>query len=94
MIENIINPKKDDIKNIDIYATCLKTLISEISESFADIVCKTLSGSGLFRRVSINEINEELIDITNNLIKRFPALLTKNIAYLSKDFLIKDLLGN
>lgn len=40
--------KKEEIKNVDIYTTCLKTLINEIPEDFADIMCKTLAASGKY----------------------------------------------
>ena len=48
LITSITNAsKKEEISNIDIYATCLKTLINEIPENFAEIMCKTLATSGL-----------------------------------------------
>jgi hypothetical protein len=47
LIANITNPpQKDEIKNIDIYTTCLKTVINEIPECFAEIMCKTLVNNG------------------------------------------------
>ena len=48
LITNIANPgTKEEAKNADIYATCLKSLINEIPESFADIMCRTLARSGI-----------------------------------------------
>jgi len=47
LITSITNAqKKEEVSNIDIYATCLKTLINEIPENFAEIMCKTLANSG------------------------------------------------
>ncbi len=47
LINSITNAKsKEELSNIDIYATCLKTLINEIPEHFANIICKTLANSG------------------------------------------------
>mmetsp|Transcript_25555 Transcript_25555/g.22578 ORF Transcript_25555/g.22578 Transcript_25555/m.22578 type:complete len:527 (+) Transcript_25555:25-1605(+) len=95
LITNINNPqKKEDIKNIDIYATCLKTLINEIPEHYADIMCKTLVQAGLTKRTDTAEINEELIELTNHLLKRFSSFLYKNSNIFNKDALIKDLLKN
>jgi cullin-associated NEDD8-dissociated protein 1 len=95
LITSITNAqKKEEISNIDIYATCLKTLINEIPENFADIMCKTLANSGLVKRSDILEINEELIELTNHLLKRFTSFLYKNNKIFNKTVLIKDLLDN
>jgi len=95
LITSITNAqKKEEISNIDIYATCLKTLINEIPENHAEVMCKTLANSGLVKRTDIPEINEELIELTNHLLKRFTTFLYKNNNILNKDLLVKDLLKN
>lgn len=48
---------------------------------------------GLTKRTEVAEINEELIDITNHLLKRFSVFLSKQNSLLNKDVLIKDLLS-
>ena len=48
LINNIANPAtKEETKNVDIYTTCLKSLINEVPESFSEIICTTLAKSGL-----------------------------------------------
>jgi len=44
------------------------------------------------KRSDILEINEELIELTNHLLKRFTSFLYKNKIF-NKTLLIKDLLG-
>ena len=48
---------------------------------------------GLVKRTEIPEINEELIELTNHLLKRFTTFLYKNNNILNKDLLVKDLLS-
>ena len=59
LITSITNAqKKEEISNIDIYATCLKTLINEIPENHAEIMCKTLANSGeQFSRIKRRDSN-------------------------------------
>ena len=45
------------------------------------------------KRSELNEINEELIELTNHLLKRFTSFLYKNNNVLNKDLLVKDLLS-
>jgi len=47
LISNIANPATpEETKNVDIYTTCLKSLINEVPENFSSIICTTLAKSG------------------------------------------------
>lgn len=41
-MEYIIKADKKNKEIQDVYSTCVKTIISEVSENFAEIVCKNL----------------------------------------------------
>eukprot|EP00331_Platyophrya_macrostoma_P030086 CAMPEP_0176438094 /NCGR_PEP_ID=MMETSP0127-20121128/19061_1 /TAXON_ID=938130 /ORGANISM="Platyophrya macrostoma, Strain WH" /LENGTH=1232 /DNA_ID=CAMNT_0017821943 /DNA_START=32 /DNA_END=3730 /DNA_ORIENTATION=+ len=94
LVQNLVKPQKEDSKNYDIYSTCLKTLINEVTEELADLMCRTLANAGLLNRTDFPQINEELIEITNQLIKRFTDFLIKNPNVLDRTKLSKELLNN
>lgn len=94
LVKNLVKPQKEDTKNYDIYSTCLKTLIAEVTENLAELLCKTLSNAGLLQRTNIPQIDEELIEITNQLIKRFQDFLSKHTNVLDRAKLSAELLSN
>lgn len=94
LVKNLLNPQKEEVKNYEIYSTCLKTLITESTDSLADLLCRTFASAGLTQRTKFPEVNEELIEITNQLIKRFTPYLTKQTTVLDRTKLSKDLIGN
>ncbi len=87
----------------DIYATCLKTLISEADETFGKTLCCCLLGplvTGELHLVLIlagtgnksETVREQCMEILNELLKRFNAVLISNPAVLDKDTLMRNLL--
>lgn len=60
----------------DIYATCLKGLITDVPESYANVVCDTIMPILLqcILRKNTN-VAEEALEILTDLIKRFPGQL-------------------
>eukprot|EP00357_Protocruzia_adherens_P030504 CAMPEP_0115033814 /NCGR_PEP_ID=MMETSP0216-20121206/40191_1 /TAXON_ID=223996 /ORGANISM="Protocruzia adherens, Strain Boccale" /LENGTH=1233 /DNA_ID=CAMNT_0002412403 /DNA_START=112 /DNA_END=3813 /DNA_ORIENTATION=- len=82
----------------DIYATCLKGLISEVPESFCPILCNAILGrfvvEGIEKGAS-GEIREECVDILNDLLKRFGNILYQSTTLApNKDYLVNVLTDN
>lgn len=87
----------------DIYATCIKTIINKVPDTFAEIVCnsilKNCFGGKLYifqglikfllglKNIKDSGLEEELIEIINNVLKKFTIFLfTYNNAYLKNEY--------
>ena len=77
----------------DIYATCLKTLISEADEGFGKTLCTCLltpliKGTGH----KLETVKEVCIEIANELFKRFSAVLVSNPLLVDNEALLMNLI--
>jgi len=79
----------------DIYATCLKTLISEADETFGKTLCNCLLPP-LIRGTEhkLDTVREQSMEIANEILKRFSTVLAVNPASLDKDKLMNNLISN
>lgn len=77
----------------DIYATCLKTLISEADETFGKTLCNCLLPP-LTRGTEhkLDTVREQCIEIANEVLKRFSSVLAANPLALNKDVLMDNLI--
>lgn len=78
----------------DVYATCLKTLIGEAGESFGATLCSALLDP-LVNNTGhkMDEVTEQCIDLTNDLLKRFNVVLVHNPKMIKREVLMKNLIN-
>jgi len=78
----------------DIYATCLKTLISEADLSFGKTLCSALLDPLIAGTGHKNDaVKETCIEITNDLLKRFNSVIVHNPALMKRDLLMNNLIN-
>ena len=77
----------------DIYATCLKTLISEADETFGRTLCACLLPP-LTKGTShkLDSVKEQCIEITDEVLKRFSTVLLNLPSLINKDILMTNLI--
>jgi len=78
----------------DVYATCLKTLIGEADESFGPSLCSALLDP-LVKNTGhkMDEVTEQCIDLTNDLLKRFNMVVVQNPKLINREALMKNLIS-
>ena len=79
----------------DIYATCLKTLISEAEETFGKTLCGCLLPP-LTKGTShkLDTVRGQCIELVNELLKRFSSVLINSPLLIDKDVLMSNLIRN
>lgn len=98
-VVEVISKLGDCLKNgkeefRDIYATCLKGLISDVPDSYSNIVCTTMMPILQQCIVSKNEnVAEEALEIMTDLIKKFPGSLHINTDRTELVTCVMNLLG-
>jgi cullin-associated NEDD8-dissociated protein 1 len=79
----------------DIYATCLKTLISEADETFGKTLCNCLLPPLIHgTEHKLDAVREQCTEITNEILKRFNSVLAVNPAFLKEDKLMHNLISS